>query len=219
MNSSSLPSEITDPAKSAVIVVDVQNDFIHEDGRSGLSGDRNAAAKEMAENRLAPFVAEARAAGALIVWIQMGNAPETTPPANARMKRKMYGQGEDFDIWQRAMCVKGSWGAEFYLKPEPDDEIVAKTRYSSFIRTRLDELLKSKGIETAVVTGVVTNQCVESTARDAYQYDYDVVVVSDCVSDTNEQARAATFASVERSFGWVRTAAELLDAWKLSVRA
>ena len=63
------------------------------------------------------------------------------------------------------------------------------------------------------MAGVVTNQCVEATARDAYQHDYDVLLVSDCVAERSPEARAATFANIEGGTGWVRDSAALLDAW------
>ncbi len=212
------PASILDPGRTALLVVDVQNDFIHAEGRSGARSDGNAAFRRMVEGRLASFVAEARALGVLVVWIQMENAPETISEANARIKRKMYGADPDdpasVDIWERAVCVRGSWGAEIYLPVEEDDVVVAKSRYSAFIRTELDGALRERGISTAAVSGVVTNQCVESTARDAYQHDYDVLLVSDCVAERSPEARAATFANIEAGTGWICESAGLLAAWR-----
>ena len=212
------PASILDPARTALLVVDVQNDFIHEDGRSGRGTDRNAAFRAMVEGRLAPFAGAARALGVLVVWIRMENAPETISPANARIKRKMYGADPDdpasVDIWERAVCVRGSWGAEIYLPVEEGDLVVSKSRYSAFIRTELDEALRARGVTTTAVAGVVTNQCVESTARDAYQHDYDVLLVSDCVAERSPEARASTLENIERGSGWVCDSAALLAAWR-----
>lgn len=218
-----LPTSILDPAHTALLVVDVQNDFIHADGRSGARSDGNAAFRTMVDGRLAPFVEEARALGVRVVWIQMENAPDTVSPANARIKRKMYGADPDdeasVDIWERAVCVRGSWGAEIYLPVAEDDIVSPKSRYSAFIRTELDATLRALGVTTTVVTGVVTNQCVESTARDAYQHDYDVLLVADCVAERSPEARAATFANIEGGTGWVRDSADLLAAWRARARA
>ncbi len=212
------PAPIPDPARTALLVVDVQNDFIHAEGRSGARSDGNAAFRRMVEGRLASFVVEARALGVLVVWIQMENAPETISEANARIKRKMYGADPDdpgsVDIWERAVCVRGSWGAEIYLPVEEDDLVVAKSRYSAFIRTALDAALRERGVSTAAVAGVVTNQCVESTARDAYQHDYDVLLVSDCVAERSPEARAATFSNIEGGTGWICDSAGLLASWR-----
>jgi len=212
------PDSILDPRRTALLVVDVQNDFIHEDGRSGGRTDGNAAFRGMVEGCLAPFAEAARALGVLVVWIQMENAPETISPANARIKRKMYGADPDdpssVDIWERAVCVRGSWGAEIYLPVGEGDLVVPKSRYSAFIRTELDEALSARGVTTTAVSGVVTNQCVESTARDAYQHDYDVLLVSDCVAERSPEARASTFSNIERGSGWVCDSAALLAAWR-----
>lgn len=201
------------PGRAAVIVVDVQNDFIHPEGKGGgPDGQRNLGHRVMTEERLAPFVEEARRQGCLIVWIRMENSAESITPANGRTKARMYGL-ETWtvdDLMERAVCVKDTWGADLYLEPEADDLVVPKPRYSSFVRTTLDEDLRARGVQTVLVTGVVTNACVESTARDAYQLDYDVVLVSDCVSEVTEEARAATFANIGRSFGLVLTAGETL---------
>jgi len=212
------PTSILDPTSTALLVVDVQNDFIHEDGRAGLRSDGNAAFRAMVDGRLAPFVEQARALGVQVVWIQMENAPDTVSPANARIKRKMYGADPDdassVDIWERAVCVRGSWGAEIYLPVAEADLLSPKSRYSAFIRTQLDATLRAHGVTTTAVAGVVTNQCVEATARDAYQYDYDVLLVSDCVAERSPEARTATFANIEGGTGWVRDSAALLDAWR-----
>jgi ureidoacrylate peracid hydrolase len=218
-----LPTSILDPANTALLVVDVQNDFIHADGRSGVRSDGNADFRAMVDGRLAPFVEEARALGVRVVWIQMENAPDTVSPANARIKRKMYGTDPDdeasVDIWERAVCVRGSWGAEIYLPVAEDDIVSPKSRYSAFIRTELDGMLRELGVTTTAVAGVVTNQCVESTARDAYQHDYDVLLVADCVAERSPEARTATFANIEGGTGWVRDSADLLAAWHARVGA
>ena len=76
----------------------------------------------------------------------------------------------------------GSWGAETVdLLPEPDDEVV-KVRFSSFLGTPLEKLLRSLDIETVVLTGVYTNHCVQATAFDAYQRDFRVVMVHDMMT-------------------------------------
>lgn len=217
------PASILDPARTALLVVDVQNDFIHEDGRSGLRSDRNAAFRAMVDRELAPFVEQARNLGVRVVWIQMENAPDTVSPANARIKRKMYGADPDddssVDIWERAVCVRGSWGAEIYLPVATADLVSRKSRYSAFIRTELDATLRAHGVTTTAVAGVVTNQCVESTARDAYQNDYDVLLVADCVAERSSEARAATFANIEGGSGWVCDSVGLLAAWRQRVGA
>ncbi len=215
-----LPEKVAEPASSAVLVVDVQNDFVHAEGVRAPSWP-DAAHREMVERRLQPFLAGARLAGARIVWVVMEQTPETVSAANARMKRKMYPRGDgpapdDADLWAAAACRQGSWGAEPYLLPGPGDLVVPKTRYSAFVRTDLEERLRAAGVTSVLVTGVVMSQCVESTARDAYQHDFDVVLVEDCAAARSEEERAATVRAIEQSFGWVRRSEALLKAWGVS---
>jgi ureidoacrylate peracid hydrolase len=219
MDRAPLPPEVAEPATSAVLVIDVQNDFVHPRGVRAPSWP-DAAHREMVERRLAPFVDGARAAGARIVWIAMDQTPETVSPANARMKRKMYPSADGGgrapsvdDLWKAAACRRGTWGAELYLTPAPADLVVAKTRYSAFLRTDLEQLLRALDVTTVLVTGVVMSQCVESTARDAYQSDFDVVLVEDCAAARSTEERDATCRAIEQSFGWVRRAEELLTTW------
>ncbi len=224
MERAPLPPEVAEPATCAVLVVDVQNDFVHPDGVRAPSWP-DAAHREMVERRLAPFLDDARTAGVRVVWIAMEQTPETVSPANARMKRKMYpvsGEGvdgglapDDADLWETAACRRGTWGAELYLAPRSGDLVVAKSRYSAFVRTDLEERLRALGVTSVLVTGVVMSQCVESTARDAYQRDFDVVLVEDCAAGRSPEEREATCRHIEQSFGWVRNADELRTEWTI----
>lgn len=223
MERAELPAEVAEPGSSAVLVVDVQNDFIHPDGVRAPSWP-DGSHREMVERRLAPFLAGARRAGVRVVWVVMEQTPESVSAANARMKRKMYPRGDgpepgDADLWAAAACRKGSWGAELYLTPEPGDLLSPKSRYSAFVRTDLEERLRREGVTSVLVTGVVMSQCVESTARDAYQRDFDVVLVGDCAAARSTDEHGATVRAIEQSFGWVRGAGALIEAWGVEAGA
>ena len=113
------------------------------------------------------------------------------------------------------ICQAGSWGAEFYrVEPDADEPIVLKHRYSGFVDTNLELILRSRGIKTLVVTGVATNVCVESTARDAYMRDYYVVLVDDCSATYDPAKHAATLANIADHFGVVVRSDEIFDAWR-----
>lgn len=217
MERADLPPEVAEPGSSAVLVVDVQNDFVHPGGVRAPSWP-DGAPTEMVERRLAPFLGGARRAGLRIVWVVMEQTPASISAANARMKRKMYPAGpgsdpDDADLWAAAACRKGSWGAELYLAPEPGDLLSPKSRYSAFVRTDLEERLRGEGVTSVLVTGVVMSQCVESTARDAYQRDFDVVLVEDCSAARTPEEHRATVRAIGESFGWVRRSEALLGAW------
>ncbi len=212
-----LPLEVAEPAMSALLVVDVQNDFVHADGVRAPSWP-NTAHREMVEHQLAPFINHARDIGVQIVWIAMDQTLETVSPANARMKRKMYPGGTssaptDDELWQAAACRRGTWGAELYLSPNSTDLIITKNRYSAFLRTDLEKRLRALGITTVIVTGLVMSQCVESTARDAYQNDFDVVLLEDCAAARSQEEHDATCNAIEQSFGWVLHSRALSATW------
>lgn len=89
---------------------------------------------------------------------------------------------KEFNIWP-SHCVRGTFGAEIVneLKPEPEDIIIQKTRYSGFYDTNLDEILTKLGVNTLIITGLLTNICVMYTVADAVSRDYRVIVPKDCV--------------------------------------
>ena len=91
--------------------------------------------------------------------------------------------------------------------------MLKKHKYSAFIGTALDGMLRSNGIKTIIVTGIATNVCVESTVRDGFMMDYHVVVPSDLVYGVNEEYKAWSLKNIGRYFGHVLDSAEILEAW------
>ena len=111
--------------------------------------------------------------------------------------------------------VDGTWDAEIVdeLKPEPGDIIIKKSRYSGFHATRLETVLRSLHIDTLVIGGVGTHFCVECTARDAHMRDYRVFIASDATEETNEIWKQTSLASFGYGFGWVVTSDDVARAW------
>lgn len=151
--------------KTAILVVDMQNDFVHEKG--ALRVPAAAATVEPIRDLLD----RARKAGAKVVYTQDWHAPED----------------REFRIWP-AHCVAGTWGAEVVaeLSPLPNEPRVKKTTYDPFFRTDLEELLREKGAENLVIVGTVANICVLHAAGSAALRGLRVVVPKDCVSALNE---------------------------------
>jgi ureidoacrylate peracid hydrolase len=113
------------------------------------------------------------------------------------------------------LLTKGGWDYEIIdqLKPEADDLIVPKPRYSGFAGTALDSMLRSRRIDTLVVCGVATNVCVESTIRDAFFLEYFPILIRDaCYQAGPDFAQQATIYNVEQFFGWSSTVDELATA-------
>lgn len=114
-----------------------------------------------------------------------------------------------------AVCRKGSWGADFYeVAPEPGEVVVNKHRYSAFVNTRLDSILRSQKIETLIMTGVSTNVCVESTARDGFMLDYHIVLLRDACASYSTQAHEMTIKNIEGYFGEVTDTREVISLWE-----
>ncbi len=194
------------PATTALVVVDVQNDFCHADGQIARLGASVADVQAMIP-RLLHLVDAARGAGAPVIWLKLVNSEWTTSPA-AHEQRERTRPGTDL------ICSRGTWGAEFFrVEPAEGEPIVEKHRYSPFVGTNFELILCSQGITTLVVAGVATNVCVESTVRDAYMRDFHVVLVDDCSATYDPAKHAATLANISGHFGLVVRSDEVFTAW------
>lgn len=180
-------AELTEPGRTALIVVDVQNDFCHPEGYYGKNG-KDLADIAVVVPRISALVEAARAAGVLVVWIQQTLLPQAKADSPSWLRRRT--RGTMAPEW----TVEGTWGQDFMepLRPLPDEPIVIKHRSSSFVGTTLDLILRSNQVESLVVLGVVTQGCVESTARDATFYDYYVVLIRDCVGTIDRKLHEAS---------------------------
>jgi ureidoacrylate peracid hydrolase len=200
-------AERVDPQTTALIVVDVQNDFCHGDSPLAKAGNDMSAAQDMVPNLL-NLVDAARGAGTTIVWVKMLHAEYTTSPANTEHRMRTRPT-------TALICQEGTFGIEFYrVEPEAGEPIVVKHRYSAFVDTDLQLILRSRGITSLILTGVATNVCVESTARDGYMKDYFITFVSDCSATYDQAKHAATLRNMADHFGVVTTSDEIMEAWQ-----
>ncbi len=180
--------------KAALIVVDMQNGFLREDGffaKGGLDWRRCAATIE--PNRRA--LAAARAAGLPVVFTRYTlKADYSDAGLLAQWRPRLKSVGA---------MVRGTrdWEICEELQPLPGELIVDKTRYSAFHGTGLAETLRARGVSLVVVTGVTTNMCVESTVRDAFTLDFKVVVLEDCVGAPEELMQQGSLTSFRYGFG------------------
>ena len=193
------------PAHTAVLVVDMQNDFCAEGGYLQRKYGLDPATSVPVAQRIMALVQAARETGALVVWITAIYDDEFLSAAHRARTRALSG-GE-------TICASGSWGAAFYagVQPLPAEPVIEKHRYSAFHGTDLGALLASRGIGTLLITGVSTNVCVDSTLRDGFFAGYHVVLPQDCVSAGDDAAQAATLQTVANNFGFVTDAQHLID--------
>jgi ureidoacrylate peracid hydrolase len=202
-----------DPEHTALIVVDVQNDFCADDGMMAREGLDVTPVQRMAD-RLPRLVDAARAAGALVVFVRNVYSTEANLYlSDTWLEQAARRRGDSYT--RRPVCAAGSWEAAFYgdLAPGPVDALVTKHRFSAFHNTDLETILRAHGIRTLVMTGVATNVCVETTARDGFVRDYYIVFLDDgtaCYSDAEHQA---TLQVIDRYFGEVSDIATVVKAW------
>ena len=108
-----------------------------------------------------------------------------------------------------------AWNGDFYqVRPRPDEAIVIKHRFGAFESTDLDLVLRSQGIRTVIMTGIATNVCVETTARQAFLRDYYVVFTSDCTATYSQRAHDATLENIDHFFGQVVASEEIMACWQ-----
>ena len=208
------PYELVDPAHTALVLVDMQRDFAEPDGAFGQLGV-DLSRYQLLREHLAALLDCARWSGVLVVHIQMTTLPErkSDSPAQIRFNMRMH------QTFRRngpplRYTVKGTTGHEFLTEfgPLEGEVVVQKSRSSAFWGTNLDQILQSNGITSVVVTGLTTEGCVESTARDAQFNDYYVIIAPECVASDDEQQHEASMLLMRNRFDIVAQT-EIEDIW------
>ena len=196
-----------DPHKTAVIAVDMQNDFGAEGGMFASKGLPIEAAQATIEPT-ARVLHAARMSDITVVYLKMAFKRDLSnlggPDAPNREKHLGFGVGiGDF-------LIEDTWNTDIVpeLTPQPGDVLVSKHRYSGFFETELDDVLRQRDVKNLVFVGWTTSVCVESTLRDAFFRDYRCVVLSDCTaevvgSDLARTNHEASLHVIEGLFGWV----------------
>jgi ureidoacrylate peracid hydrolase len=185
------------PARTALLVVDLVNDYVEPTGMMPMPGNVEGGGELIEANRR--LADGARAAGAKIVWIRPGHKDSS----DALFRKRIV------------HALDGSWGAELHpgLGVRSDEHILSKRRYSAFFATDLDVWLREHEIERVVVTGVALNICVRATIHDAFFNGYDVWVVEDASQATSQREADSTLYDIATHYGDVTTVTEVLGAW------
>jgi ureidoacrylate peracid hydrolase len=175
------------PNETAVIVLDMQNDFCDSEGAfKQVLGRDPSAIQEMAE-RLEAFLNEVREQGCKIIFSQMMNDAEESPD-NLR-ERLTAGVESDASEWPFGL-KKGSWGYELYkLKPEKGDEVLEKKYFDFFSNPELKKHLEKSEIKNLVISGVYAEMCVLSTASRGFTEGYRIVVSKDLIATTPDKEK------------------------------
>jgi nicotinamidase-related amidase len=206
--------ELVDPAHTALVLVDMQRDFLEPDGLFGQLGI-DLSMYSQSRPRLAALLAEARRNGVLVIHIQNTALPDrmSDSPAQIRFNLRMH-DGARRGGPPLRYTVPGTPGHEFVdgFTPLSGELVVRKYRSSAFWGTNLELLLRSNAIQTVIVGGCTTEGCVESTARDAMFNDHYVVVATDCVGSDDREQHDASMLLMRHRFD-LATADEIGTAW------
>lgn len=203
--------------RTAVIVVDMQNAYAKKGGMLdlGVGIDEARTGPVIAANqRLLPA---ARAAGVKVIYLQFGYKPDLSDaggPQSPNIRKQLaIRMIKERPADRDKLIVEGTWGWEIIgeLRPEPNDLVVKKARYSGFAGTTLENQLNSADIRYILFTGVATNVCVESTAREAYFREFWPILVEDAMDHTGPDfTREATLYNFESKLGWVTRTEDVL---------
>jgi nicotinamidase-related amidase len=189
-------ADVVDPAHTALLVIDVQKDFYSPDYQPMV-------------DRLERLLAAARAAGVQVVYIQNTVLPDgqSHSPSEIARRQKL---GMPLDV-----TVEGTPGQQFVdqIAPRPGELVVRKHRLNSFVGTSLEMLLRARGVETIICTGVATHGCVLSTAYGANSLNYYVVVADDCVATWDQDVHAAALHALRATMQFVVDSEQIAGAW------
>jgi len=206
----SLPAHVA-PARTALVVIDVQNDFCDPAGYYGRAGADLSMMPPMAAN-VARLVAAARAAQVLVIWVRATYDRVVLSEPLAEILSK--------DGANPVRLPEGSSGADWYGEARPieaDGEVIlTKHRFSAFWDSPIDLYLRANGIESVVMTGVVTSGCVESSARDAFFRNYHVVIAADACASYARELHDASLRKLGMTMARITDSAAIVAAWTAS---
>lgn len=209
---------LVDLARATVLVVDMQNAFLHKGGYFDLVGLDITPMQRIIEP-CRKIIHAAYAASIRIIYLQMGCSPDLSDKGSSDSPGSIKSRGlsmmKGHPEWKEKFYFYGTWGAEIIeeLKPREGDIVVKKQKHDGFIGTNLDIILRTLGAKYLFFVGIATNICVESTLRHAFSLDYFPILVSDAVSQMGSNiTQEATIFNVQSTFGWVANTEDLLYA-------
>jgi len=195
------------PAHTALLIIDMQNDFCAEKGYIQEIVGKDAAACRAVAAPIMALVKQARAAAVPVFWVR-ANYDLDKLPAGMAVRFGPQGKG-------RICCGTGSWGIEFYgVEPGAGEAVIEKHCFSGFMGTDLDTRLRTLAIRSLVFAGVQTNICVEATLRDGLARGFHTIIATDCVASHTAELHDATIKNVRLAMGDALTGAEIGALWR-----
>lgn len=197
-----------DPAHAALVLIDVQNDFCHPRGSLTKAGNDVSAAIAMVP-RLVELVECARNARVPVIFVRTHH--DETNDSPQWLARRSAGPDA---LGPALTCRTGTWGADFYqVEPLPGETVITKHRYSAFVGTSLDLILRTRGIRSLLFAGVVTEICVESSVRDGLFAEYYVSMIDDCTASYSAARHTASIDVIGEHFGTIIGSDRLIEVW------
>ena len=199
-------------AATSFVVIDMQNDYCSPGGDFDQRGIPIGPAQGVLPN-IRRLRDAARSRGLFVLYTAMVFDEFTYEDRHHKIVPER--------MRDRKLCLRGTWGAAVMdeLAPGSGELVIEKCRYSAFYNTNLEVLLRNRGITTLILVGVVTNVCVESTARDAWNRDFDVIVVSDATAGYAEDLHEAALKNVAYHCGAVCSTEEVLGLLDANVKS
>jgi ureidoacrylate peracid hydrolase len=198
------------PARTALLLVDMQVDFASPDGALGRSGTDMTTALAAIRNA-AKLADAARAAKVPCLFARLITMPSDE---TAMLREWKARRGHDEDP---PLCREGTRGAEFVgPRPLSDEAVFSKNRYDAFAGTNLDAHLRGLKRDTLVIAGLTTECCVDSTARDAFERDYHVFIASDAVAAYEKDLHQGALKALELNCAILAASADIAAAWNIS---
>jgi biuret amidohydrolase len=196
------------PERTALVVIDVQVDFVSPEGAMGRAGvDLSAFGPAMM--RIDSLIAAARSNGATLVFARVVTRPQTDSDA---LKLLMSRKGLPPE--SVAICRAGTAGADYYrVRPLSGDIQVEKPLFSSFAGTQLQEELQKRGVDTLVVVGFTTECCVDCTVRDAFHRNFNVFVVADGCAAYEPDLHYGALNALAKNCALLVESDAVLEAW------
>jgi ureidoacrylate peracid hydrolase len=218
-----------DTARTAIVVVDMQNDFGSEGGsfhRAGIDISMIRAAVPPTARALGA----ARASGIKVIYLKMAFRPDLSDAGSLDSPNyvrhvQLLGLGKSIHApngKDSRILIRDTWNTDIVpeLAPKAEDVLLYKHRFSGFYETELGAILKRSGIKYLIVTGCTTSICVESTIRDAMFRDYSCVLLKDCTGEPigyglPRSNHDASLLTIQTLLGWVSASDEFVNALKV----
>lgn len=193
--------------ETALMVIDMQNAFVSQDGSIGQRGADMSSCIATIEP-IKKLIEACRKAGIIDIWTQQEHYPDDITRKTHRIPPHTSTQCTVSPALVRTKDSEIIDELKPYIKE--DTEIIRKHRFSAFLDTRLETLLRMKGIRFLIICGISTPLCIESTTRDAYQKDFDVIVVEDGTSTISKTLHENSINVIKTYFGKVLESEDVL---------